>query len=129
MIWRAPPMRAPWTIDSPTPPQPNTATVCPASSPELRNAAPTPVKHAAADQRRLVERQFRVDPHERILVQQHLFGIARNADELAETAGPFATAAGAALSGRVTMPPVHKFGWPERHCGQLPQNPERQATT
>ena len=36
-------MRAPWTIDSPTPPQPNTATVCPASSPELRKAAPTPV--------------------------------------------------------------------------------------
>ena len=43
MIWRAPPMRAPWTIDSPTPPQPKTATVWPACSPELRNAAPTPV--------------------------------------------------------------------------------------
>ena len=43
MICRAPPIRAPWMIDSPTPPQPNTATVCPAWSPELRNAAPTPV--------------------------------------------------------------------------------------
>jgi len=43
MIWRAPPIRVPWMIDSPTPPQPNTATVWPASSPELRNAAPTPV--------------------------------------------------------------------------------------
>ena len=29
----APPMRAPWMMDSPTPPQPNTATVCPACSP------------------------------------------------------------------------------------------------
>ena len=27
------------------------------------------------------------------------------------------------------MPPVHRLGWPERHCGQLPQKPERQATT
>ena len=39
------------------------------------------------------------------------------------------TGVGAAFSARVTMPPVHKFGCPERHCGQLPQNPERQATT
>ncbi len=44
MICRAPPMRAPCTIDSPTPPQPKTATVCPASSPALRSAAPTPVR-------------------------------------------------------------------------------------
>ena len=29
----------------------------------------------------------------------------------------------------VTMPPVHRFGWPDRHCGQVPQNPDRQATT
>src|ERR1043166_5650913 len=36
---------------------------------------------------------------------------------------------GGALSGRVTMPPVQRLGCPERHCGQLPQNPERQATT
>ena len=43
MIWRAPPIRAPWTIDSPTPPQPKTATVWPASSPAVRSAAPTPV--------------------------------------------------------------------------------------
>ena len=27
------------------------------------------------------------------------------------------------------MPPVHRFGWPDRHCGQVPQNPDRQATT
>ena len=44
MIWRAAPIRAPWTIERPTPPQPKTATVWPAWSPELRNAAPTPVK-------------------------------------------------------------------------------------
>ena len=45
------------------------------------------------------------------------------------TGWPFCDSRGAASSGRVTMPPVHKFGWPERHCGQLPQNPDRQATT
>src|SRR5215469_2488556 len=42
---------------------------------------------------------------------------------------PFCDSRGGALSGRVTIPPVHKLGWPERHCGQLPQNPDRQATT
>ena len=39
---------------------------------------------AAADECRLVERQIRVDFHQRILVQQHLLGIARNTDELAQ---------------------------------------------
>ena len=43
MICRAPPMRAPWMMASPTPPQPNTATVCPASILAVRSAAPTPV--------------------------------------------------------------------------------------
>jgi hypothetical protein len=43
-----------------------------------------PGQHAAADQRGAVERQFRVDPDDRVLVQQHLLGIARNADELAK---------------------------------------------
>src|SRR5271169_1372769 len=42
---------------------------------------------------------------------------------------PFCDSRGAAVSGRVTMPPVQRLGWPERHCGQLPQKPERQATT
>src|SRR2546422_34273 len=48
MIWRAAPMRAPWMIDSPTPPQPHTATVCPARRPAPRNAAPTR-RHMGAD--------------------------------------------------------------------------------
>src|SRR5438445_127065 len=43
MICRAPPMRAPWTMASPTPPQPKTATVWPACRPEVRSAAQTPV--------------------------------------------------------------------------------------
>src|SRR5277367_2542395 len=42
---------------------------------------------------------------------------------------PCCDSRGAAVSGRVTMPPVHRLGWPDRHCGQLPQKPERQATT
>src|SRR6185369_1780048 len=37
-------IRAPCTMDNPTPPQPNTATVWPASSPAVRRAAPTPVR-------------------------------------------------------------------------------------
>src|SRR3954447_7616749 len=41
---------------------------------------------------------------------------------------PFCDRRGGALSGLVTMPPVHRFGWPDRHCGQVPQNPDRQAT-
>ena len=27
------------------------------------------------------------------------------------------------------MPPVQTLGWPLRHCGQVPQKPDRQATT
>src|SRR5215813_12989727 len=43
-----------------------------------------PGQYTAADQCRLVERQFGVDLHDGILVQQHFLGIARNAAELAE---------------------------------------------
>ena len=77
-------MRAPWTIDSPTPPTPNTATVWPGSIPALRIAAPIPVRTPQPISAGAVERNIRVDAHDRILVQQHLFGIARNADELAK---------------------------------------------
>ena len=43
MIIRAPPMRAPWITESPTPPQPKTATVEPGSIRAVFSAAPTPV--------------------------------------------------------------------------------------
>ena len=43
---------------------------------------PDPGQDAAADQGSAVERQFGVDLYERIFVQQHLLGVARNADEL-----------------------------------------------
>src|SRR5207248_641449 len=39
---------------------------------------------AAADERGAVERDLRIDAHDRVLVQQHLLGIARDADELTE---------------------------------------------
>src|SRR5215813_6801407 len=42
---------------------------------------------------------------------------------------PFCESRGTAESARVTMPPVHRLGCPPRHCAQLPQNPDRQATT
>src|SRR5262245_57462492 len=42
---------------------------------------------------------------------------------------PCCDSRGAAVSGRVTMPPTQRFGWPLRHCAQLPQNPDRHATT
>ena len=58
MIWRAPAIRAPWIAESPTPPQPNTATVEPGSI--LRG-----VEHradaggdAASDQRGAIERHL-----------------------------------------------------------------------
>src|SRR5271167_1153113 len=43
-----------------------------------------PGQHPAADEGRAVERQFGVDLYQRILVQQHLLGITRNADELTQ---------------------------------------------
>ena len=41
-------------------------------------------EHAAPDERRPVERQVGVDLHDRVLVEQHALGVARDADELAE---------------------------------------------
>src|SRR3954466_13723362 len=43
MIFTAPAMRAPWITESPTPPQPNTATLAPDSTLAVLNTAPTPV--------------------------------------------------------------------------------------
>src|SRR6058998_1715019 len=44
-------------------------------------------------------------------------------------AWPFCESRGGADSARVTTPPTQRFGCPPRHCSQLPQKPERQATT
>src|SRR5262249_15990576 len=41
-------------------------------------------EHAAADERRAVERQVGIDLHHGVFVQQHALGIARDADELAQ---------------------------------------------
>ena len=97
MMWRAPPMRAPWMIDSPTPPQPNTATVWPGLEPGAAQRRADPGEHAAADERRLVEREVVVDLHERVLVQQHALGVAADAEELARRAGRSATGAASPL--------------------------------
>jgi hypothetical protein len=48
----------------------------------------------------------------------------RHADDVA---GTFVRDGVEAL--RATAPPTQRLGWPARHCAQLPQNPERQATT
>ena len=42
---------------------------------------------------------------------------------------PFCDSRGVASSARATMPPVQTFGCPLRHCGQVPQKPDRHATT
>ena len=81
MICRAPPMRAPCTIDSPTPPQPKTATVCPASRPGAPERRPDPGEDPAAHERGAIQRQVVVDLHHRVLVQQHALGIAADARE------------------------------------------------
>ena len=46
MIWVAPTSRAAWMALSPTPPQPITATVCPARTSARCRTAPTPVSTA-----------------------------------------------------------------------------------
>ena len=86
-------------------------------------------QHAAADQRGAVQRQVRIDPHDRILVQQHVFGVAADAGERAARRAVLRDAAASPILGRATMPPVHRFGCPLRHCGQVPQKPDRHATT
>src|SRR5262249_4641338 len=56
----------------------------PGLEPRAAQCRTDPGQHAAADQRGAAERQFGIDAHDRVFVQQHLLGIARNADELAE---------------------------------------------
>ena len=56
-----------------------------------------PGQHAAADQRRLVERDVGVDAHDRVLVQQHLLGVGRDVDELAHRLAAQRQARGLAL--------------------------------
>ena len=56
----------------------------PGAQPGAAQCGADPGQDAAADQRRPVEWQIGVDPHDRVLVQQHLLGIAGNADELAK---------------------------------------------
>ncbi len=46
MMRSAPARRAPWTTDRPTPPQPRTTTLDPASTPAVFVTAPTPVATA-----------------------------------------------------------------------------------
>src|SRR6267142_2404151 len=41
-------------------------------------------EHAAPDEGRPVERQVGIDLHDRVLVEQHVLGVARDADELAD---------------------------------------------
>ena len=60
-----------------------TATVCPASSPALRSAAPTPVSTPQPTSAAWSSGDVGVDAHDRVLVQQHLFGVGRDVDELA----------------------------------------------
>ena len=110
MICRAPPMRAPWTIDSPTPPQPNTATVWPGLEPRAPQRRADAGEDAAAHERGAVERQVGVDLHHRVLVQQHALGVAADAGELPERPAPSATAAAAPTSARVTTPADAEVG-------------------
>jgi hypothetical protein len=79
----APAIRAPWSAESPTPPQPITATLLPGAIFAVLSAAPTPCD-TAADQRRLLERHVVADLHERVLVQEHLLGEAREVRELVD---------------------------------------------
>ena len=121
-------MRAPWMIDSPTPPQPNTATVCPACSPELRSAAPTPVSTPQpTSAARSSGRSASIRTSE--FSCSSIFSAKLPIAAKLRSGFPPCDRRGSAFSARATMSPVQTFGCPLRHCGQVPQKPERQATT
>ena len=61
MIWVAPTSRAAWMALSPTPPQPITATVCPARTFGAVAHRADPGQHRAAEQRGRLERHLAGD--------------------------------------------------------------------
>ena len=82
MIRSAPASAAPFTADSPTPPQPITATVEPGSTFAALNTAPTPVITPQPTSAAPVQRDVGIDLHHRILVHQHLLAKRREVKKL-----------------------------------------------
>src|SRR5271170_7631304 len=126
MIRSAPAMAAPLTAERPMPPQPITATVEPGSTLAAWNTAPTPVitpqPTRAARSRGMSSSIFTI-------AFSCTSNCSPNDDRLKAwfRCCPFQVMRRATPGSILTSVFSHKFGWPVRHCGQVPQNTDRQV--
>jgi hypothetical protein len=129
MIRSAPASAAPFTVDSPTPPQPITATVEPGSTFAALNTAPTPVSTpqptSAARSSGMSGSIF--------AIEFSCTSICSPNDERFKNwfmcSPPFQLIRRAAPGSILTFVSSQRLGWPVTHCGQVPQNTERQVMT
>ena len=128
MILPAPAMAAPLTHDSPTPPQPTTATVLPGSTLAVWNTAPTPV---ITPQPTRAARSSGMSSRTFTSACSCTTICSANEDRLANWAigsSPFLRRPRDA-SGPLTSGFSHSDMWPVRHGSQWPQNTDRQVIT
>ena len=129
MMRSAPAKAAPLTADSPTPPQPITATVEPGSTLAALNTAPTPV---ITPQPTSAARSSGMSGS--------IFTIAFSCTSISSakddrfrnwfiSSPPFHDRRRETPGGNLTSVFSHRLGWPVTHCGQVPQNTERQVMT
>ena len=129
MMRSAPASAAPLTAESPTPPQPITATVAPGSTLAALNTAPTPVitpqPTSAARSSGMSGSIF--------TIEFSCTSICSAKDERLRnwfiSSPPFHESRREMPGGILTSVFSQRFGWPVTHCEQVPQNTERQVMT
>ena len=84
---------------------------------------------AASDQRGAIERDVLADFHQCVLMQQHLLAVGRNVEELIDWLALLRDARLVAGPRCVAALLAHRFGCPDMHCSQYPQNTDRHAMT
>ena len=129
MIRSAPASAAPLTADSPTPPQPITATVAPGSTLAALNTAPTPV---ITPQPTSAARSSGMSSSIFTIAFSCTSICSPNEDRLKAWFmcwPPFQVMRRAWPGIILTSVFSHRLGWPVTHCGQVPQNTDRQVMT
>ena len=128
MMRDAPAIAAPFTADSPMPPQPITATVAPGSTFAAWNTAPTPV---ITPQPTSAQRSSGTSSRTFTTACSCTSMYSAKAERLNAwfSTSPFQVSRRAAPGSSFTSVFSQRFGWPVMHCGHSPQNTDRQVIT
>ncbi len=128
MMREAPAIAAPFTAESPMPPQPITATVEPGSTLAAWNTAPTPV---ITPQPTSAQRSSGTSSRTFTTACSCTSIFSAKADRFIAwfSTSPFQVRRRAAPGSSFTSVFSHRFGWPVMHCAHSPQNTDRQVIT